>query len=173
MSSWTMSLIMKLNGEFPTLMPCRYPKSKCGRHQLCYANGNGQVSWLKSGSSYCMPSIHICCPYDISVDDSQLQSILHIDITQSNYWKKFGHGHYTEHQSCGRQMMRRQCPQPPSIRSLPITYSRHICNCWLHYGGMCWCVLYPTPCCALFHRDCCKCIVTGGWHLTWVVVAWV
>jgi hypothetical protein len=117
-----------------------------------------------------MPSIHICYPHKIFADDGQLQSVLHIDITQGNYCKIFGHGHYREHQSCGRQMMRRQYPQPPPIKSLPITYAKHMCNCWLHSGGLCRCVLYLTPGCVLFHRGCCKYIVTGGLHLIGVVV---
>lgn len=128
MYSWTMLLIMRSNGEFLAIMPCDPPKSHYGSHQLCGANWKGQVSWWKSGASYYMQSINIFYPHNIVADDGQLQSILHIDITEGNYCKRFGHGPYTEYKSCGRQTMRRQCPEPTWTRSLPITATRHMCN---------------------------------------------
>jgi hypothetical protein len=133
-------------------MACRFPKSNYGSHNVCCANGNGRGFGLQYCTSCYMQSIHICYYNKIYADDGKVQSTLHTDITEGIYCKIVGHGHYMPHQRCGRQMMRRQCPEPPLIGSLPITYARHMCNWWMHSGAPSWYVLKPTPCFSLLFQ---------------------
>jgi hypothetical protein len=116
-------------------MPCMHPKSNYGSRHVCCADLNGRGIGLQYCASSCVTSTRTCYYDKISADDVQVQSISHIDKTECTYCKIVWHAHYMPHQRGGRQMMRRQCPKPPLIGSLEITYVRHMCNCRIANRG--------------------------------------